>query len=1081
MANEGYDKKADRERDPFNAGKSKEKSVSAGGLDNHERQASSDAGDSFGRGRDTGSAENAFGRSSSSGSGVDAGDDGLYKPGGDDQGRSGSAGNRGKNRPSQLRRALKSKWLVGGALGGSGAIIFLVIVVALLGGAYKVVDFAENVAAYEFARDTTQMAEDTTAIDAEKIGLESIPDNAEGNTLYQALKSKYSSATGTVDDLWGNLDDYRPSKVISNFQNAGTLSFDEVPASFGRTTIGSVTISGVTHQLQPTNMTTALKNKFIPGYKFTNDVSLSRDLAPDLIDALKANDIGPITRARVASAIREELDISLIAWATGKYFGKTAEQSNELVEQNSLSVAEGTGTPTNANVNVDDVNDAAEAAETAENTAVNDPTKIAQIVADGGQLPADYIASLQGAFPAAGFSSVQGAIADLVGLANPVYKYAVPLCLIYDGSLKSSGPTIDNQNAQMERSAVLVQSAAAQEKDGTDVNAEAVGATDWKLGDITSSNAEERSSGQIINTSNYSSTEASPTGEYSIADYGLGSTLGGVVDYLAPDVCPALTNLTTGAIVGVVGLLVAPGATTSVEDGVADAATQSLGRQMINKIVGVGIAGRSALSDVFSLDTLRTIGITGVGTLVAKSLVAHQTGAVHNSLATGQSYDDDVDSGTNIYANQIQQQQFYGAPLTDQSLAQDNAQDQEQLSEENSQQSPFNRYLALSNANSLVSHLVIDASAYTNSSVFSSLLHLGGILLDPIRTIGSLLSPMISQSSFAASTVTSVNSFYGNVQFGFTQYEESLIKNDPSYAPLENQLDLDESGQEAQIDARYSVCFTDSIGDLLANGDIQRRSNGDVIPNKGLCSPSHLGTNNQDSGYGPAGAGFHDLVFRWRVAKGYDKTLQQLTDEQTVTSSDTAPTTPPPSTTGYENPLRGVTDLGVSRIDQGVDFTGSGPVYAMGNGKVLNVSNSGWTGVGTTPTFIVYQLSDGPAEGKYVYFAEGCTPNVAIGDTVTTGTVICNMLAGGNSIETGWANGSSLGDALAKPVYTETHSTAYGQNYRELLTSLGVTVGSCYDRPGSALEGYPLPASWPTWVPHPATVSGTPACPPSSI
>src|SRR5437763_16865563 len=41
----------------------------------------------------------------------------------------------------------------------------------------------------------------------------------------------------------------------------------------------------------------------------------------------------------------------------------------------------------------------------------------------------------------------------------------------------------------------------------------------------------------------------------------------------------------------------------------------------------------------------------------------------------------------------------------------------------------------------------------------------------------------------------------------------------------------------------------------------------------------------------------------------------------------------------YRNPLRSVHSLKGGRIDQGVDYSGSGRVYALGRGTVLNLRN----------------------------------------------------------------------------------------------------------------------------------------------
>ena len=86
----------------------------------------------------------------------------------------------------------------------------------------------------------------------------------------------------------------------------------------------------------------------------------------------------------------------------------------------------------------------------------------------------------------------------------------------------------------------------------------------------------------------------------------------------------------------------------------------------------------------------------------------------------------------------------------------------------------------------------------------------------------------------------------------------------------------------------------------------------------------------------------------------------------------------------YLNPLRNVSGLVPERIDQGVDFSGSGPVYALGNAVVLaaNGADGGWPGGG----WITYQLTDGPDAGLVVYLAEDVTPTVVTGQHVSPST-----------------------------------------------------------------------------------------------
>jgi hypothetical protein len=155
--------------------------------------------------------------------------------------------------------------------------------------------------------------------------------------------------------------------------------------------------------------------------------------------------------------------------------------------------------------------------------------------------------------------------------------------------------------------------------------------------------------------------------------------------------------------------------------------------------------------------------------------------------------------------------------------------------------------------------------------------------------------------------------------------------------------------------------------------------------------------------------------------------------------------------------------LVAQRIDQGVDYGGYGPVYAMGKGKVLNLTNSGWPG----GTFIVYQLLEGPAAGKFVFFAENCpvSPSLRISQIVDSSTRICTMVDASPHIEIGWADGAALGAAKAHSVWgssvdDENHYTAYGLNFSQLLEKLGAPAGTI--KTGAQKLGS-LEAGWPTW------------------
>ena len=163
---------------------------------------------------------------------------------------------------------------------------------------------------------------------------------------------------------------------------------------------------------------------------------------------------------------------------------------------------------------------------------------------------------------------------------------------------------------------------------------------------------------------------------------------------------------------------------------------------------------------------------------------------------------------------------------------------------------------------------------------------------------------------------------------------------------------------------------------------------------------------------------------------------------------------------GYFNPLRDVSGLVPERIDEGVDFAGSGPVFALGNAVITNATgdSAGWPGGG----WITYQLTDGPDAGLMVYLAEDVTPTVYAGEHVSASTVIGNMFNGSDGIETGWAQPSGLSAESQLPQAGGISGggpfpTMVGLNFEELLQSLGVPAAPNRDHTAYGL----LPANYP--------------------
>jgi hypothetical protein len=115
----------------------------------------------------------------------------------------------------------------------------------------------------------------------------------------------------------------------------------------------------------------------------------------------------------------------------------------------------------------------------------------------------------------------------------------------------------------------------------------------------------------------------------------------------------------------------------------------------------------------------------------------------------------------------------------------------------------------------------------------------------------------------------------------------------------------------------------------------------------------------------------------------------------------------------YVNPLADAR-VRPERIDQGVDYAGSGTLAAIGAAAVTYVATSGtgWPG-----SFIEYRLLDGADAGCYVYYAEGVKPAAGLraGERVAAGQAIASIIRGwATGIELGWGAGISTMTYAAK-------------------------------------------------------------------
>ena len=184
------------------------------------------------------------------------------------------------------------------------------------------------------------------------------------------------------------------------------------------------------------------------------------------------------------------------------------------------------------------------------------------------------------------------------------------------------------------------------------------------------------------------------------------------------------------------------------------------------------------------------------------------------------------------------------------------------------------------------------------------------------------------------------------------------------------------------------------------------------------------------------------VVFLWGGIKGTSplKAFQNLlTGQNPNTAQSTSQLTSPQllgatvtsgginiNSAGLANPIG--KGLVRGRIDEGVDFTGSGPLYAMGNGSITEVIGSGWPG----GIYINLKMDN----GQDVYYAENITPMVVVGERVKAGQQIGHANGFYPYIEVGFGTGQPQ-TAAASSHYSEGQQTSEGQQMAALLTSLG--------------------------------------------
>ena len=133
----------------------------------------------------------------------------------------------------------------------------------------------------------------------------------------------------------------------------------------------------------------------------------------------------------------------------------------------------------------------------------------------------------------------------------------------------------------------------------------------------------------------------------------------------------------------------------------------------------------------------------------------------------------------------------------------------------------------------------------------------------------------------------------------------------------------------------------------------------------------------------------------------------------------------------YVSPFLSAT---TGRIDQGVDFTGTGPIAAVGDAEILATGAPGWPEGGG----VLYRLTSGQRAGQVIFVYEGIEATVHAGQHVSAGDQIGAFIPGG-SIEMGFAD--AAGVPLSHAEYNEGDETRWGREMASFLNSIGGASG----------------------------------------
>jgi hypothetical protein len=838
---------------------------------------------------------------------------------------------------------------IGGGVAVAVFLIFLFIAVASL----KLPDVMEGIESYEFAAVSQQFFDDSNNVTDEALAVNINDDDVKGG-VFDQLHDRYSDLK---NGIWDKVTGDNPDDVIQDMRDNNGLKFRYKSTISGRKILIGGDFDGVAYDVVPPSGI----GKWVPGfnkylkYQGEQPVIGKGGLLEAMNTEMKTNDVSVVPRWTIMGRYIGETEGGLSGFALHQFTDSTPtktdpdpQEEDAMKEQYDAGEA-GDTVPNNSSLAQE--SDAVNSTEEEEKTIADDPTMVSQDAQNGGDV--------QALLDAANSQLSDGIITTILHYTGLVYLLFAPLCIAFDGSVVQSGPAISNQMDQVQDAFDQLAAEADQQKQGatnsTDGGelANAVSGAADEVGDISTSIPYQRTYGQVESTDFIPSVEAGSDGTYAFSVFNaLGipadTTQGRLINGVTSSICRVMTSIWAS-----VGLTLAQfaldifsfGSATAaegpVEEGVAgfvqryaeERITSVFATKTVTTITGDEIKTTFMTRAVrFAIGQATVLGATVGLTFLAHLEVASRAGIANDGLNVGSNLVDIADNGAEIEASGVAREQLFGRPLLEAEVAQQEDSNSTYVDYVNSHKSFVQRYFALDNYNSLLTHVGMDLGASDHADTLASIVKLGSSILRPMSAIAGVVGTLTGSSTkaYAAGDPEAYN--YGNVIFGWSAAENALIASSDTYKPLENQKILDDASavgglsRQDAIAQKYANCFgydynpTGNVNDLDPNNtagglvvgadatvsdlltgngsDVAKidrdDTTGDVVNGGALCDPDILSYESADplaaDAQTPELNGLKspqpkDMIFRWRLALAYDTTADQLISDGKINDS----------------------------------------------------------------------------------------------------------------------------------------------------------------------------------------------------